>query len=379
MAEITTRELEKLQCGICLEILTDPRALPCGHLFCFKKCIEKLNKSVTIVCPMCRSSHSKASVFSTSLRKPLYGLKEFLEVIKSSAIKKENTIERALACSKHCLPIEFFCSSCNICSCKSCFQSSHQKHTIESLENYLKDVNASLKQYENDITSLRTTRKRHISVCETKIEIENEKLRKLTDLKREIETTGSDVDKYDGEIKSLKHSVNDRYLIPSHLDQIAETLNQIPSKIAKINNNYSAVVATNVEQIVFSTVFQIKTYDEWTAVNVGLPVFLDDLFLQVVLSNNNPQTSATSVKILKMEVVVKPIVKDSLNRLLPCILKMSAAFHKETEKPNENRSRHELQFSPSKAENRCTVETVTWNEAWKSEDKFKFCCRVLKF
>ena len=43
----------KLECSLCLDQFVDPRALPCGHTFCFH-CLTRL-EGLHIKCPLCRS------------------------------------------------------------------------------------------------------------------------------------------------------------------------------------------------------------------------------------------------------------------------------------------------------------------------------------
>ncbi|KAF8075142.1 hypothetical protein FPV67DRAFT_617201 [Lyophyllum atratum] len=56
-------------CGICIEDLDKPVALPCGHLFC-SECIGRAANAIVPyttlhVCPMCRSSYSIANIDTT--------------------------------------------------------------------------------------------------------------------------------------------------------------------------------------------------------------------------------------------------------------------------------------------------------------------------
>ena len=59
---IDARQLDQeLQCAICLEMLRDPRMLPCQHTFCLE-CLEKLSKmnlgnGKTLDCSLCKRTH----------------------------------------------------------------------------------------------------------------------------------------------------------------------------------------------------------------------------------------------------------------------------------------------------------------------------------
>ncbi|KAH7715402.1 RING finger protein nhl-1-like protein, partial [Aphelenchoides avenae] len=53
--------IEACTCGVCLELFTDPRMLPCGHTYC-QKCIEPLlegAKQKCALCPECRSKNKQ--------------------------------------------------------------------------------------------------------------------------------------------------------------------------------------------------------------------------------------------------------------------------------------------------------------------------------
>ena len=54
---------QELQCAICLEMLRDPRMLPCQHTFCLE-CLEKFSKlgnGITIDCSLCKRTHDLPS------------------------------------------------------------------------------------------------------------------------------------------------------------------------------------------------------------------------------------------------------------------------------------------------------------------------------
>ena len=47
--------LKELECGVCLEQFTDAKLLKCLHTFC-EKCLVKVAKHGTILCPICRAT-----------------------------------------------------------------------------------------------------------------------------------------------------------------------------------------------------------------------------------------------------------------------------------------------------------------------------------
>ena len=57
MATGITVDPSELTCAICLEVLTDPRMLPCVHSFCFgclDEWVKKSARNKTITCPLCK-------------------------------------------------------------------------------------------------------------------------------------------------------------------------------------------------------------------------------------------------------------------------------------------------------------------------------------
>jgi len=52
--------LEKISdliaCAVCLEVVKNPRLLPCQHSFCLA-CLSQISKNESISCPLCRINH----------------------------------------------------------------------------------------------------------------------------------------------------------------------------------------------------------------------------------------------------------------------------------------------------------------------------------
>ena len=46
--------VSKVTCSVCLEVYTDPRVLPCLHVYCLE-CIKGLIKDSSVTCPQCRA------------------------------------------------------------------------------------------------------------------------------------------------------------------------------------------------------------------------------------------------------------------------------------------------------------------------------------
>ena len=69
--------MKKLECPICLDIMTDPVTAPCGHAFC-KVCIESAIKKMP-KCVFCREEIPKDYKFRIS-----YLLQDLIEEFREN-------------------------------------------------------------------------------------------------------------------------------------------------------------------------------------------------------------------------------------------------------------------------------------------------------
>ncbi|XP_038228458.1 zinc finger protein RFP-like [Dermochelys coriacea] len=136
---------EETKCSICLEHLTDPVTIQCGHNFC-QVCITQhwetraeLNFD-SLCCPSCRARIQKGS-----LRKNCQ-LANIVEKIKQMAFQagKENL------CERHGKALDLFCDEDGEAVCVVCERSSeHRSHTVllmeEAAQKYKEKIRAHLK------------------------------------------------------------------------------------------------------------------------------------------------------------------------------------------------------------------------------------------
>ncbi|XP_039664253.1 E3 ubiquitin-protein ligase TRIM21-like [Perca fluviatilis] len=180
---------DQFLCSICLDVFTDPVAIPCGHNFC-KNCInEQWNFNEQYMCPMCKkvfntkpelhvntfisemvaqfrqSAQQKASSSSSEqqVSKPgevpcdvctgtkLKALKSCLVCLVSycethleshltmSGLKRHQLIDpvenlEGRMCTKHDKPLELFCKTNQTCVCMVCTVLDHKKHDVVPLK-----------------------------------------------------------------------------------------------------------------------------------------------------------------------------------------------------------------------------------------------------
>uniref|UniRef100_A0A8C3FR74 RING-type E3 ubiquitin transferase n=1 Tax=Chrysemys picta bellii TaxID=8478 RepID=A0A8C3FR74_CHRPI len=129
--------LEKLQeeaiCSICLEYMSDPVSIDCGHNFC-RACIatycqgKGLGASGPVSCPQCRAAFHKSNV------RPNKQLANIVETIKQLGLPPAKGQPEAL-CRKHEEKLKLFCEEDGEAICVVCRESlEHRPHTVYPIE-----------------------------------------------------------------------------------------------------------------------------------------------------------------------------------------------------------------------------------------------------
>ncbi|XP_074487543.1 E3 ubiquitin/ISG15 ligase TRIM25-like [Sebastes fasciatus] len=212
---------DQFLCSICLDVFTDPVAIPCGHNFC-KNCInEHWNTSDRCQCPMCKkvfntrpelhvntfisemvvqfrqSAQQKASSSSSEqqVSKPgevpcdfcpgtkLKALKSCLVCLASycethlephltaSRLKRHQLIDPVenledRMCTKHDKPLELFCKTDLTCICMLCHVLDHKMHDVVPLKEEYEGKKAELGKTEAEIQQM--IQKRRLKIQEIK-------------------------------------------------------------------------------------------------------------------------------------------------------------------------------------------------------------------
>ncbi|XP_060095006.1 tripartite motif-containing protein 10-like [Heteronotia binoei] len=160
---------QEANCPICLEFLTDPAVLACGHSFC-QACItdycEKWETLGDLECPVCKFKFQKGAFCRNW---------QLRNIVKK--IKLMSQSSRKGLCLRHQENLCFFCKEDEKLVCAVCEQSpEHQGHTIISLE-------VAAKKYKDEFCNrlevLKKERKR-IVVYKGDVEKESQILLKQT-------------------------------------------------------------------------------------------------------------------------------------------------------------------------------------------------------
>ncbi|XP_066474545.1 tripartite motif-containing protein 10-like [Tiliqua scincoides] len=132
---------EELQCPICMEFLTDPVTLDCGHNFC-RSCVtdycEIWEDLGDLECPLCKAKIKKVNFRAN------FSLANIVEKIKLLQLnpKKEDL------CVRHKERLHLFCKEDKELVCLFCERSpEHRSHTILLLEEAAEEYKAKFQEH----------------------------------------------------------------------------------------------------------------------------------------------------------------------------------------------------------------------------------------
>ncbi|XP_034736139.1 E3 ubiquitin-protein ligase TRIM21-like [Etheostoma cragini] len=322
---------DQFLCSICLDVFTDPVAIPCGHNFC-KTCItQHWDINVQCQCPNCKkvfytkpelhvntfisemasqfrqSAQQKASSSSSERQESrpgevpcdvctgtkLKALKSCLVCLVSycethlephltmSGLKRHQLIDpvenlEGRMCTKHDKPLELFCKTDQMCVCMLCTVLDHKTHDVVPLKEGYEEKKAELGKSEAEIQQMIQKRRLKIQEIKHSVELSEE------DADREI-ADGVQV------FTSLKESVerSQAELIETIKEKQRETEKQAEGFITELEQEISELKkrSTEVEQLSrsedhlhflqsFTSLNAAPPTKDWTQVTVRPPSFL---------------------------------------------------------------------------------------------------------
>ncbi|XP_071396183.1 E3 ubiquitin-protein ligase TRIM21-like isoform X2 [Centroberyx affinis] len=259
---------EQFLCSICLDVFTDPVAIPCGHNFC-KNCItQHWDISVQCQCPMCKEVFDRrpelhvssllseiAAQFRKSAQmkasscpdqqcaKPgevpcdvctgtkLKALKSCLVCLASycethlelhqrmTGLKRHKLIDpvedlEGRMCKKHDRPLELFCKTDQMCVCQFCTESDHKLHQFVPLKEGYEGKKAELGKTEAEIQQ--KIQERRLKIQEIKHSVELSKEDKQAEgFIKELEQEISELMKRTAEVEQLSRTEDHLHLLQS--------------------------------------------------------------------------------------------------------------------------------------------------------------------
>ncbi|XP_071941578.1 tripartite motif-containing protein 2-like [Antedon mediterranea] len=104
-----------LECSICLQRFTDPKALNCLHIYCLNCLQDLMRRHGKIRCPKCRQTYDlkDGALKHLKCNETISYLVEYVEKIES---------EKPEACSRCANQPQDYCSECEMYMCRQCIQ-----------------------------------------------------------------------------------------------------------------------------------------------------------------------------------------------------------------------------------------------------------------
>ena len=244
MAEGQSGVLRKLEsevtCPLCLDIFTDPKRLPCDHVYC-KECLRGLGlRSVTgrsISCPECRRDTPIPNNDVANFPTP-HQVNRLIEMHLKSAMTKAATPQpAATTCKLHnSQSLDLYCETCESLVCGHCVINTcgKKKHDYGF-------VNEMVKKHQADLhRELEPVRKLHLqmssaldTISAMEVELQNKKKENL----QQIESTfDALVEIIERERKYFKESVEKTFhkkenFTSTKKNEVSKTLENITSLI----------------------------------------------------------------------------------------------------------------------------------------------------
>ncbi|XP_059570859.1 tripartite motif-containing protein 10-like [Alligator mississippiensis] len=174
---------EEIKCPICLEHLTDPVTLDCGHNFC-RACIsdycEIWEEHGPLECPVCRAEFQKGNLC------PNWQLANLVEGIKQ--LELVSGVEDL--CMKHKKELNLFCEEDGATVCVVCERSpEHRAHSVllieEAAQKYKEKIQVELEILRKErkrLEDLKVSESQKHQECQTKTKAERQKV--LSEFKR---------------------------------------------------------------------------------------------------------------------------------------------------------------------------------------------------
>ena len=274
--------LEKeVTCPLCLDILQEPKKLPCDHVYC-KACLQRLaNRSfnaASISCPECRAltqlTNGDVNNLPTAFR-----LNRLIEAFQHVQLVREETDSQSAAtaateetakCKVHqSQPLVLYCETCRLLLCRDCILATkdHSDHHYgfvnemkEKLQKKLMDTASSVEgqsgrvseaveeisQVESDIVScernchraidesfeaLYRTLQKHQQIMKERV-AEQLKTTKFEEKKKELTSIQSEISTVVGQARQSSQEDELDFLM-QHFPIIQQRLEQLQEKLTK--------------------------------------------------------------------------------------------------------------------------------------------------
>uniref|UniRef100_A0A8C4RP35 Tripartite motif-containing protein 16-like n=1 Tax=Erpetoichthys calabaricus TaxID=27687 RepID=A0A8C4RP35_ERPCA len=118
---------DEVTCCICLDTLSNPVSILCGHSFCLKCLTEYWDQNQDCRCPQCRRTFTKRPKLHRNTALHLF------ENYKNMLTDPDGNLKEQF-CAQHEKRLEMFCINDKTCVCVMCVATGHNEHIMVELE-----------------------------------------------------------------------------------------------------------------------------------------------------------------------------------------------------------------------------------------------------
>ncbi|XP_058931435.1 E3 ubiquitin-protein ligase TRIM38 [Kogia breviceps] len=170
---ISKKMREEAICSICLQLMTEPVSISCGHSYCHL-CIASFSEMQPwlemFFCPQCRAPYTMASL------RPNKQLGNLIEAIKE--------MDQEMSCEEHGEKLHLFCEDEGQLICWRCDRGpQHKGHTTALVEDAcqgykekLQEAVTKLRQLEEECMNLKVFTAKQITEWNEKTEVQKQKI-----------------------------------------------------------------------------------------------------------------------------------------------------------------------------------------------------------
>ena len=328
---------EEVNCPLCLEVFTDPKRLPCEHVFCML-CLERLVQKAprgVLTCPVCRDvvplqEGRLVSQFTTA-----HQVNRLIDIYHKTL--KDRVVDAApgqhqipATCSLHATqPLLLFCESCVKLVCRDCVSTSCEENNHEygfvneMAKKYLKELDSELQPIRELQQSLKDSQR---AVVATNNSIESKESLEISRIEESFSTLTNILEKEKYSIISAVRSHFGQQKARNELkqDKLSGILHKLNTFLHSADNISSDVVVPNICQEVIAKKKDgevlVQQYEglSWQPVQpLGLKVRLpgahelEGLFQQQVVYNHLMAKGAVVNKPFQTTVHIEPVHKFS--------------------------------------------------------------------
>ena len=259
-------ELEsEVTCPLCHGIFTEPKKLPCDHVYC-RQCLRGLAlRSITgsISCPECRTDTPVPPNFDVTQFATPHQVNRLVEMYQRSLKRAKTEAETQPAtCKEHkSQPLALYCETCESLVCRDCVIDSCSKksHEFEYVDVLAKKHEAEFNKKLEPVQTLHQKMSTALSVISTaKTELAESEESKL----QQVESTFDALDKLLAHerhyfTESIKKSFQEqKTTIAAKKEEISEVLGKLDSVVKSAESAFRACPILALSEMAYQDIVQ---------------------------------------------------------------------------------------------------------------------------